>query len=207
MKSFFAEKWNQGVDYNTFLEQMKGWVDTQSTSGPVQNEALAAFTKLNYSRLKKWNRITKINEETTSFFQSQQGEYKWLMIIEAWCGDVAQNIATINQLAELGGIPFKMIYRDEHLDLMDQFLTNGGRAIPKLILFDGDLENVLAEWGPRPANAQQLMIDYKANPEAYSGDVKEDIHRWYAVNKQQDLQREIMTLMKNVKQSADIPVN
>lgn len=41
---------------------------------------------------------------------------------------------------------------------MDLHLTNGGRAIPKLIVFDEN-DNKIFQWGPRPVEAQNLLQD------------------------------------------------
>ena len=57
-------------------------------------------------------------------------------------------------------INLQLVLRDENLELMDLFLTNGGRSIPKLIALDKDL-NILFTWGPRPQTATNMVLDYK----------------------------------------------
>ena len=58
----------------------------------------------------------------------------WLILTEAWCGDAAQNIPTIEKIArENDRIKTLYLLRDENLELMDKYLTGGARAIPKLI--------------------------------------------------------------------------
>ena len=76
---------------------------------------------------------------------------------------------------------------------MDQFLTNGGRSIPKTIQMNEAFE-VTKSWGPRPAEAQELVQRVKADPERahlYS----EELHKWYAVNRQQACQVELRALI------------
>ena len=58
----------------------------------------------------------------------------WLIITEGWCGDAAQCIPTIEKIAaESKNIETHYVLRDENLDLIDEYLTNNARSIPKLI--------------------------------------------------------------------------
>ena len=45
---------------------------------------------------------------------------------------------------------------------MDHYLTNGGRSIPKLVVLRAADLTELTTWGPRPAEAQELLYAYKA---------------------------------------------
>ncbi len=47
-------------------------------------------------------------------------------------------------------VPLTVIMRDEHTALMDEFLTNGGRSIPKLVRLSAE-GDVLGTYGPRPS--------------------------------------------------------
>jgi hypothetical protein len=76
---------------------------------------------------------------------------------------------------------------------MQQFLTNGGRSIPKLICLDAD-HHVLWHWGPRPASAVKLLEEVKAEG-LDAKEAKEKLHLWYARNKQVDLQQELYVLI------------
>ena len=85
---------------------------------------------------------------------------------------------------------------------MDHFLTDGGRSIPKLILLDANTLQVLGDWGPRPAVAQRLSMDYKYKPtpkEDYETHHQE-LHTWYARNKTLDTQLELIDFLQRVDQ-------
>ena len=83
------------------------------------------------------------------------------MITESWCGDSAQNLPVIAKLAQLNSnIDFKIVLRDSNLEFMDLHLTNTSRAIPKLVVFDEN-NNELFQWGPRPVEAQNLFSRLK----------------------------------------------
>jgi len=74
-----------------------------------------------------------------------------LAVSEDWCGDSMNILPWVDALADgSASLDLRIIERDQHLDLMDQHLTNGrSRAIPIVILLD-DLFVERAWWGPRP---------------------------------------------------------
>jgi hypothetical protein len=88
-------------------------------------------------------------------------------------------------------ITLKVVLRDQNLELMDQFLTNGGRSIPKLISTDDNGE-VLFTWGPRPSTPQEMVTDNKASGLKSYDELALDIHKWYAKNKGAELCSEII---------------
>ena len=90
-----------------------------------------------------------------------------------------------------------MVLRDENDELMQQYLTNGGKSIPKLIAVSEDLEKELFTWGPRPAEAVQLVIDLKAKYGGITEEVKEALQKWYIEDKGISLQNEMIELIKN----------
>src|SRR5690625_5653194 len=77
----------------------------------------------------------------------------------------------------------KLILRDENLELMDRYLTNGGRSIPKLIVYDPNAEEVLGTWGPRPTEATKLIEDYRAEHGVIDEKVREQLQVWYNKDK------------------------
>jgi hypothetical protein len=103
-----------------------------------------------------------------------------------------ENIPIIMKLAaENPLIQVHFLLRDENLHLMDQYLTNGGRSIPKLIALDTNTLEELFNWGPRPAAAQDLFLELKSQGLDYA----EPIHAWYAKDKGQHAQKEIIDLL------------
>jgi len=79
-----------------------------------------------------------------------------LVITEHWCGDSLAIFPVLARLFEEAGVELRIAPRDENLELIDQYLTNGGRAIPILIGLD-EGGAPLFRWGPRPAPAQRLL--------------------------------------------------
>src|SRR5690606_26832149 len=99
------------------------------TSGADQSKELADYTKLNFQRMKRLNKTIELSEELKGAISKCEQPMIWLVLTEAWCGDAAQNIPLIHQIAQLKEcVSLQLLFRDENLDVMDQFLTNGGRS-------------------------------------------------------------------------------
>lgn len=150
-----------------------------------------------------WQRTTRVyqhyhpSEAILNTAASLDQKLYWLLIVEPWCGDVSQSLPVIARVAEAskGRIELRLTYRDENPELMNAHLTNGAsRSIPILIQMDSAFE-VLGTWGPRPKEAQVLVEKLKSNP-ATADNYAEVLHRWYARNKQQAIQSELLALLK-----------
>jgi hypothetical protein len=145
------------------------------------------------------NRVDKtssISDELMAVLTQIKTPQTWLVISEGWCGDAAQIVPYFHFIEkQFSTINVRLVLRDENLELMDQFLTNGGRAIPKLLILDEQSNELLAHWGPRPAEAQAVINDLKA-ANADMNEMKEKLHLWYARNKSQALQLELIDILK-----------
>jgi hypothetical protein len=182
--------------YPAFMQWVQNLVENKQTSGTNQDEHLITFTALNLKRMERIDKTVQINEKLLTVLQTVRPQ-KWLVITEAWCGDSAQILPVLAKIAEksAGKIEFSVVMRDENLALIDQYLTNGARAIPKLVGFDQTDKNLFV-WGPRPQAAQQILLNWKANPEGKTWEeFEKELHTWYAQNKSQAIQDEIYTLL------------
>ncbi|MNP25135.1 hypothetical protein D3C76_1179290 [compost metagenome] len=96
------------------------------------------------------------------FFESlnHRDDIRVLILAADWCGDVVRNIPVVFHALETAGIPTEVLILEENLDVMDQFLTMGGRSVPVVIFIDTG-GHVLGHWGPRPEHVQQYMITFK----------------------------------------------
>jgi hypothetical protein len=104
---------------------------------------------------------------------------KLLVLAEDWCGDASNTIPILAKLSDLApGIELRILRRDEHPDVMDQYLTNGARSIPVVIALDRDFRE-LGHWGPRPRLLQEWVLE-----ERKKGTPKDqlypEVRRWYA---------------------------
>ena len=84
-----------------------------------------------------------------------------IVLTADWCGDAMVNLPVFMHIAREGNIKTRYLDRDENLELMDQYLTNGtARAIPIIILID-EYGNEYARWGPRAEKIQSIVNDRK----------------------------------------------
>ena len=80
-----------------------------------------------------------------------------LCLTEPWCGDSLAILPVISRLvAACGLMELRILRRDENLDLMDWYLTKGGRAVPMFIFLDSAFDEIF-HFGPRPAQAQEIF--------------------------------------------------
>ena len=93
----------------------------------------------------------------------------------------------------------KVLLRDENEELMNQFLTNGGKAIPKLIIIEEETLEVLDHWGPRPEGASKLISDYKATHGIVDEIAKTELQKWYLQDKGFSTQKEIIAKVEEIE--------
>lgn len=187
--------------YESYLAAFEKWVHNGLSSSEKASPALVEFTKLNWARTQRLHKTVEIIPELKTAVENLQHNYSWMVITEAWCGDSAQNLPVIAEIAKLNPEKIKLfvVLRDENPELMSNYLTNGARAIPKLIVMDETIGKESFIWGPRPAPAQQLLLNWKQ----YAGgksweEFEKELHGWYAKDKTQTLQHEFLQLLSNL---------
>ena len=168
-------------EYRTIVTQL---VEQNSTSGNDTSEAMVNYTMLNDRRMKRWDKTIKLSDEVIKRVSNFKGDITWLVLTESWCGDAAHVVPAINKIAELSdNIDLKLVFRDENEELMNQFLTNGSKSIPKLIMVDNLSDEVINTFGPRPSKATQLVNDFKAKHGTLTPEFKEELQHWYNTDK------------------------
>jgi hypothetical protein len=197
LKEITSEIIETAYTYNAYRQLLDQLMAEHKTTGHNQEDWIIDYAKLNIARMRKWEKkldfMSTIKTDIEKIIEPQI----WLTITEGWCGDAAQIVPVIEKLAALNpNIEHKIILRDEHLPIMDHFLTNGGRAIPMTLILDKKTLNVMKSWGPRPSGAQNIMNQLKANPELKKEDLMEALHTWYAKDLSAQVQAEFTaTLM------------
>ena len=184
------------MSYLTYRDLVKQLAESNSSTGKEQTEALVNYTKLNDRRMKRWDKTIKVSEEAQQKIVNFNDNITWLIITESWCGDAAHVIPALNKIAELNpNIDIKIVLRDENLELMDLFLTNGGRAIAKVVMIDNKTGEVLNTYGPRPSEATSYVNRFKAKHGALTPEFKEDLQHWYNKDKGQNIINDITKII------------
>lgn len=186
-------------EYKTFFQEL---VNQGATTGSNQSDRLVQYTKLNLSRSKRVEKKFKALPETHDFFKNLHQPIKLKIITEPWCGDAAQIVPALAGIAELSdNIEAEIVLRDENEELMNKHLTNGGKAIPVAVIIDAKTNETLGHWGPRPAVAQQMVMDYKAKPEnerASFDEFVQEMQQWYNKDQTASIQKELIQKLKEL---------
>jgi Thioredoxin len=100
-----------------------------------------------------------------------------LVLAEDWCGDAVNTVPVLARWAEAQGVELRILRRDEHPVVMDEYLTNGSRSIPIVIALDASFHEV-GHWGPRPRDLQAWVMAHKETME--KAERYKEVRRWYA---------------------------
>lgn len=193
-------------EYITLIEELLAKGKTTGTNHSVD---YIEYTRLNLKRMQRHEKQDQLSEELQNLIKQIQKPQRWILLTEAWCGDAAQIVPFISKVAELSPrIKLELRLRDENMDLMDQFLTDGvSRSIPKLIIYEASEDDVppgtsrdtvLATWGPRPASLQAHYKKWRQEGVDYNV-IAERLHLWYAKNKNQEMDREFCEMLRRIQ--------
>ena len=122
---------------------------------------------------------------------------RFLSIAHDWCWDAANSMPWLAAL--VGAVPgaeLRIILRDDHPEVIDQFLTNGTRSIP-IVVGLGPNDTILGHWGPRPAKLQAWVVENK--PTMPKDQRYVEMRRWYLRDKGESTIREILTAIGRIE--------
>ena len=185
----YKEYFDKAISYEQYQENFQAEIAMGDES------RFAKYLPQNWSRQSRMDRKLSLREDLVAAVKGIQEPLNWLVITEHWCGDASQINPIIQKvtLESDGKINLKFIYRDENEALINTHLTDGrSKSIPILIQMDKDFK-VLGTYGPRPAVAQKIVMDILA----VGGDYNMDLHTWYARDKQQSVQDDLINLINS----------
>lgn len=198
MQAIYQKAFKNSMAYNDYLNLIDQKIKENSSTGHEQNQMLTDFTKLNRARMKRLDKTQQILLELETIVKGITQNQVWLVLTESWCGDAAQNIPVLQKLAEINPlIDLRLVLRDDNDELMQQYLTNGGKSIPKLIAVSADFNNELFTWGPRPATAQVEVKRLLDENGGFNDNVKEGVQIWYNNDKGISMQKELIEILTN----------
>lgn len=196
MKAIITESLNNSYSYLQYRNIVSESLNRESFI--VEGVETLPYIKMNDQRMKRLDKTIELTEDNLSFLKQFKTKILWIVLSEGWCGDAAHALPVLNKMAEASdSIELKIVFRDENVDLMNQFLTNGGKSIPKLIMVNPETFEVITDWGPRPEAAVQLMVELKAKFGSVTDEVKEELQKWYNNDKTISTQNEIVQVLKN----------
>jgi hypothetical protein len=201
MKNIIAKALFKSHTYAEYRKLVSDLLVNGQSTGSEQSESLTNYSKLNDARMNRLDKTIKLTDEVVSKLENLDHRYIWLVISEGWCGDAAQILPVINKMALASNkkIDLRIVLRDENEELMNQYLTNGGKAIPKVIVICKEAGIVRADWGPRPKAASELMANYKKEFGVIDEKIKTDLQLWYLADKGISVQEELMQITEDIK--------
>lgn len=141
-------------------------------------------------------------DDDTFFEKIREKNLRAIVLTEDWCGDAMLNIPILLKLSEAANIQVRMLLRDQNLELMDQYLTNGtARSIPIFIFIDENGSEI-AKWGPRAKEIQAFVDESRSKlPSKDAPDFTEKSNEMYlfiskAFRDNQDFWSDVYTSLK-----------
>lgn len=189
----------EAMSYQAYRDLVDRLLAEKKVTGDFMdnNDDILHYTKMNVTRMKRGDKTFALNDDLRAALEKISEPTIWLVITEGWCGDAGQIIPSFVKMAEANPhITVKFILRDEHPAIMDGYLTNGGRSIPKLIALKASDLSEYGNWGPRPAPAQEMTMAYKKNDDLDYKTYANQLHSWYAKDKYQTIQAELTEQIK-----------
>ncbi|MBD1372295.1 thioredoxin family protein [Hazenella sp. IB182357] len=125
-------------------------------------EQYVADMKVNQAGLLNvYEQVTIEPGDQLFFSQLKEQQLRVVCLTADWCGDAMLCLPIMKRIAEVASFEIRTLIRDENLELMDQYLTNGkSRSIPIFIFINHAGEEV-GVWGPRAAEVQAWIDDMR----------------------------------------------
>lgn len=201
MKTVIAQALFKSHSYLEYRKLMADLLKEGKSTAVEQTEERTHYSELNETRMHRLDKTMKITEANSAKLKTFNKSYLWVVLTESWCGDAAQIVPILNKMVLEANqkIELKLVLRDENEDLMNYFLTNKSKAIPKLIIIDKATGSVVGDWGPRPQGAIDLIESYKEKFGVIDETAKTELQLWYLHDKGVSTQNEIIQLLQHLE--------
>jgi hypothetical protein len=133
------ERYEQGISYEEWMRvidrNQDQFVDNYEGSNPNPDD-IAAIKAL---------------------MAKENGPAKCLALAEAWCTDVVRGLPMMQKVCAATGIDLKIFFRDQNLDIMNEFLYKGEfQSIPTFVFYTKD-HKYIGHWIERAKKAREEM--------------------------------------------------
>lgn len=185
------------ITWKEYLNKFERILEQEKPEEPYNDPEFLEYVKLNYSRLNRWLKKGEINQQLKNTLQNIDQKQTWYLITEPWCGDAAHSAPFIYLMAqENPNITLKIVLRDTPPLMIEDYLTNGGKSIPKLVIRDKN-ESDLFVWGPRPEDCQKVFEKLKKENADFEKS-KIELQKWYNKDKGASIQTEFEKMLKPI---------
>ena len=181
------------MNFTAYLDYFQQIVENKGGTLPelYQDPEYFEYTKLNWSRMNRWMKTGTLLDETLAKLKAIDTPQNWIVITEPWCGDASHIVPFIELMSRqnpLVSVSYEL--RDSEPFRINNYLTNGSKSIPMLIIQDQDGKD-LKVWGPRPKECQTFFMTEKDKGADFEA-LKIALQKWYNNDKGVLIQQEIM---------------
>jgi hypothetical protein len=187
------EKASQGYEFAEYLNILNAKLKEDK-----EKDKLLDYIYLNVRRMHRIMKQYQPADYLAKLIREINQPVTWLAITEGWCGDAAHTLPVLSKLSKLSFKPhLQIVFRDENPALMERFLTNGSKSIPKIIAINNSGE-VITEWGPRPNKAQEIVESYKKGESIYKNydELANALQHWYHRDRYLSIEEELIEFIE-----------
>ena len=186
-----------GLSYAAYRQHI-----AEALATPQPDEQLAKMLPHYQTAVAQMDRVAPtltLLPELQAALHQLSGNYLWAIITEGWCGDASHTVPIMEAVAQASGghLTTRYFLRDTHPDLIDRYLTNGGRAIPIAVVLHADTLAEAAVWGPRPAPLQAIQQDLKDREVPFK-EIVTQVNAWYDRDASHTTQQELLALVQRL---------
>jgi len=186
----------EGLSFQSYLnkseEKLKNF---EQFDVEPDEENKYGYLKLNNQRMDIRVRSFSAAPATVEYLSKINEELVWMVLVADWCGDCSQNLPVIFKLTEINPLfHLRLLPRDYYPQIMDKYLTNGARSIPKVVVMKMD-GTELFTWGDKPQPAEELVNQCKKEGMVKT-QILEKLHLWYGKDRGKTTESELLELMK-----------
>ncbi|HET8572460.1 MAG TPA: thioredoxin family protein [Edaphocola sp.] len=181
------------MNFPAYCQYFKSIADQplSAQQAPYDQPDYLNYVQLNWSRMNRWLKNGRLSEALVNRVKGIRSAQSWLVITEPWCGDAAHSVPFIELLSKVNPlISIRYELRDSEPFSINQYLTNGSKSIPKLVVRNSANTDLFA-WGPRPVACQKIYTDLLTR-NADQDEIKIALQKWYNEDKGQTLQEELL---------------
>ena len=192
----YKELYDKSMSYEEYEELFERLFNEKRTTGKEQKESLINYVQLNWQRNKRVKKKYIPSEDLIQRINSTQKKSTIFVITEPWCGDSVFSLTPLGNIKETGAdIDVRVILRDQEEDVINNYLTNGSKSIPKMLVFKNEKE--VATWGPRPKALLDFVQEYKSKEGFSKEELSKEIQLWYNKDKGEQVFSELEEMIKS----------
>ena len=196
MQTIIEKSLESSMSYEEYRSLVSELLSEGKSTGNLQSDSYLNYSRLGNARMKRLDKTFALSPNANKSLANAKDSHLWLVLTEGWCGDAGHALPIMNKIATATGIDLKIVLRDQNDELMNLFLTDGNRSIPKLIVWDREKQQLIDTWGPRPSEATAKVKAQKEKFGLLDADFKEALQRWYNKDKGKNIESDLIRLLQ-----------